>query len=520
MDNPTRDQGNVPDISALSRIHDLEMALLLTPQVLSEKNHAISLHERTIATHEQTIATHEQTNATFRHAFIDQQLTIATHEQTITELRLMINNQAQEPVFYNQLFAIWIAPLDIPTVDAAHAADTPVVVAPAFDIPAVIDAPAVDIPAVAAQAAAAPIVDAQVVTTSVTAIPEIDAHVAAASATTPIAAACIKTKTVSPCLTETQKRKCTALTNESPEASMAPKRHRVGMRASNDNATASSSSITCHSSSERVTSERLLAVIKPCIFVDVDFVSGIYHQAHGCSLMPPSIKPKHFVKELNKMDGLEHWVPQLATTDSAGLAGPNFLRRRDLEPEALRQSVLQQLDLDEDLGAMVLGPRLCYALVAMCGIRVDQMMGPIISSMFSTVTGEDLHLLNVVTERGVRQMTAKSICRMVKKWVSNLINLLAKSSSMEQSLVAARDCYNFYKGQCSGGSHGDPGSLVAKGILTGNRLCSLLFLGIQEDYLRELYKRLAHIASKRTSNHTKECLEQLAMKLRVRPSSS
>ncbi|KAJ2748849.1 hypothetical protein GGI19_005941, partial [Coemansia pectinata] len=199
----------------------------------------------------------------------------------IAELRPMINNQAPELVFYNQIFAIWIAPLDIPVVDAAHAADTPVVVAPAFDIPAVIDAPAVDIPAVAAQAAA---------------IPDIDAHVAAVSATTPIAAACIKTKTVSPCLTETQKRKCTALTNESPESSMAPKRHRVGMRASNDNATASSSSITCHSSSERVTSERLLAVIKPCIFVDVDFVSGIYHRIHSCSLMPPGVKPKHFVK--------------------------------------------------------------------------------------------------------------------------------------------------------------------------------------------------------------------------------
>ncbi|KAJ2876698.1 hypothetical protein H4R27_006311, partial [Coemansia aciculifera] len=185
--------------------------------------------------------------------------------QTITELRLMINNKAQELVFYNQLFAIWIAPLDIL---------------------AVVDAPAVDIPAVAAQAAAVPIVDAQVVTTSVTAIPDIDAHVAAASATTPIAAACIKTKTVSPCLTETQKRKCTALTNEAPESSIAPKRHRVGMRASSNNATASSSSTTCHSSSERFTSERLLMVIKPSIVVDVDFVSGIYHRIYGQQLLP------------------------------------------------------------------------------------------------------------------------------------------------------------------------------------------------------------------------------------------
>ncbi|KAJ2055414.1 hypothetical protein GGI17_006655 [Coemansia sp. S146] len=265
---------------------------------------------------------------------------------------------------------------------------------------------------------------------------------------------------------------------------------------------------------------QLLALIKPCIFVNLAFISGIYHQAHGRLLMTPGVKPKHFVKELDRMDELEHWVPQLATADSAGLAGLNLLRCRDLEPETLRLDVLRQLGLAEDLRAVVLGPRLCYALIAMCGMRVNQMSGPILSSMFSTVTGEDLHLLNVATEQDVRQMTAKSICRMVRKWVSNLINLLAENNGMEQSLVAARDCNNFYKGQCSGASHGDPGSLVAKCILTSKRLCSLVYLGVQGVELKELYKRLAHIASKGTSTHTKECLEQLAIKLRVQPNSS
>ncbi|KAJ2059729.1 Processing alpha glucosidase I [Coemansia sp. S146] len=164
--------------------------------------------------------------------------------------------------------------------------------------------------------------------------------------------------------------------------------------------------------------------------------------------------------------------------------------------------------------AVVLGPRLCYALVAMCGMQVDQMAGPILSNMFSTVTGEDLHLLNVVTKHGVQPMAPNDICRMVKRWVCNLSKLLAKNNGMEQSLVAARDCNVFYKGQCSGASYGDPGSLVAKCILTGKRFCSLVCLGIQDDDLRELYKRLVGIVNKRTSTHTKECLEQLTVKLR------
>ncbi|KAJ2745645.1 hypothetical protein GGI19_006483, partial [Coemansia pectinata] len=216
--------------------------------------------------------------------------------------------------------------------------------------------------------------------------------------------------------TAAQERKRSAPPNQAPESLQASKRYRTG----NDGATASSSRTTYEHSDDKATSKRLLAAIKPCIFVEVDFVSGIYRRIHSCSLMPPGVKPKKFIKRLAKMDGLEHWVPRLSPTKSKGLAGLNFLRRRDLEPETLRLDVLRQLGLAEDLSAVVLGPRLCYALVAMCGIRVDQMSGPILSSMFSTVTGEDLHLLNMVTQQGVRQMTANSICQMVKSWVSNL----------------------------------------------------------------------------------------------------
>ncbi|KAJ2059730.1 hypothetical protein GGI17_004202 [Coemansia sp. S146] len=186
MGNPARDQGSVPDIPALSRIQDLEMALILTSQALVDL--------------QQTITTQQQA--------------ITTQQQKITEQHLKINSQADNLEFYNQLFAVWIAPLDISAVDAVHAADTPVVDAPAANVPAVI-APAADIPVDAAQAAATPIIDAHVVVTSVTATPIVDAHVAAA---------CIKTKPVSPRLTETQKRERTALTNKLPELSMAPKR--------------------------------------------------------------------------------------------------------------------------------------------------------------------------------------------------------------------------------------------------------------------------------------------------------
>ncbi|KAJ2879253.1 hypothetical protein H4R27_005419 [Coemansia aciculifera] len=174
-----------------------------------------------------------------------------------------------------------------------------------------------------------------------------------------------------------------ALPNKAPESSMAPKRHRVSKQVNNDGTTANSSSTTCHSSSERVMSERLLAAIRPSIFFDLDFALAIYRRTHGYSLMPPGVKLKHFVKRLAKMDGLEHRVPQLETTDSAGLAHLNLPCRCDLEPVALRLDVLQQLGMAKEMRAVVHGPQLCHVLVTMCGMQVDPMTDPILSTAHS-----------------------------------------------------------------------------------------------------------------------------------------
>ncbi|KAJ2464390.1 hypothetical protein GGI03_003253 [Coemansia sp. RSA 2337] len=312
--------------------------------------------------------------------------------------------------------------------------------------------------------------------------------------------------------TAAQEGKRPASTNESPESPVAPKRYRGDGQITSDDSTTGSSLTTCRSLSEGATVERLLVAIEPSVIFDLAFASAMYHRAHGCPLVPPGVKPRAFVTELVKLDGLEHWAK-----NSAALAGLNVLRRRDLDAETLRLDVLQQLGLAEDLRAVVLGPRLCCVLVKICGMSIDQMTGPVISSAFFEVTGLHLHSLNVVTEEGVRQMTAKSICRALKKWICNHSKLLAKNSGMEKSLAEAVECNSFYEGKCSGG---DSDGLVAKRMLKSNKYHSQAFLGIQEANLRELYKRLADIASKDTGTHAKECLEQLSIDLWNRPSST
>ncbi|KAJ2063057.1 hypothetical protein GGI17_002004 [Coemansia sp. S146] len=266
-------------------------------------------------------------------------------------------------------------------------------------------------------------------------------------------------------------------------------------------------------SDDKVTIECLLAVIKPSIFFDLDFASKIYRQTYGCFLMACGIKPNHFVNKLAKVGGFEHWLPRLETTDSAGLARMNILRRCDPSLKEICLDVLQQVGLAENPDAVVLGPRLCHALVTMCGMRVGLMTGPVIDSMFWPITGRYLQTLYIATQQGIQHMTANSICQMVKHWVERLCQFIATNNGMKRSLVAARECNDYYKEQCGGDSHGDPGGLLAKEILKSNILLSLLLLGIDMADLETFYKRLVHVASKHTNTHTKECLEQLSKQL-------
>ncbi|KAJ2872229.1 hypothetical protein GGH93_004188 [Coemansia aciculifera] len=111
-------------------------------------------------------------------------------------------------------------------------------------------------------------------------------------------------------------------------------------------------------SDDKATTERLLAIIKPGIFFDLDFASKIYRQAYGCFLMARGVKPNHFANKLAKMGGFEHWLPRLETTYSADLACMNILRRCDAEFPELCLDVLRQLGLAKDRDAVVLGPRL------------------------------------------------------------------------------------------------------------------------------------------------------------------
>ncbi|KAJ2881776.1 hypothetical protein H4R27_003861 [Coemansia aciculifera] len=108
---------------------------------------------------------------------------------------------------------------------------------------------------------------------------------------------------------------------------------------------------------------------------------------------------------------------------------------------------------------------------------------------------------------------------MIKHWVERLCQFIATNNGMKRSLIAARVCNDYYKEQCGGGPHGDPGGLLAKEILKNNILLSPLFLGVEEANFKTLCKRLVYVADKVTSPRTMNYLQQMSNQLMNRPNT-
>ncbi|KAJ2880380.1 hypothetical protein H4R27_004755 [Coemansia aciculifera] len=249
---------------------------------------------------------------------------------------------------------------------------------------------------------------------------------------TPVTAVHAKTKKILPLLitadppvghhflAQKRKRKSQALPKEVPESSQASERHKTNSQNSNAGVTNSLSHIIFDCSGEEVTSAGILLTIGTFPYVGFEFVLEVYLQTYDCQLMAKGDKPQFLIRALARLEGLEHWVPQHEDSDSASLASVNLLRRTDMELGATRLRLLEQLGLAQDPKAAVLGPQLCYIIVSLCSMHVDQMTGPVIGELFNLMTGRHLHLLQVTTQNGTKPMAENDICVMAKEWVERL----------------------------------------------------------------------------------------------------
>ncbi|KAJ2012229.1 hypothetical protein GGI14_005889 [Coemansia sp. S680] len=507
----------VPQVQEITTLEQRVTALerkfaKIKPTYIGERR-TIATLERTIDTLRQALSGQQQTGisrdqvlATFSHALVTnqqanttQQQTINTQQQTITEQHFQLQNQARRIDASNLLLAR-ATPLNVPAFTNAPAVGVSAFVAPAAGTPTFGVAPAAGVLDRDISAYVAP-VDAAQFAAILNADQPIDRHLA------------------------TQEWVHRGSRNYASESSQAVKRQRLDMCVS-DSVTATNSScmiydasgMICDVSGRRVTSERLLVALGEAPFVGLGYVQDVYRHIYGCELMPSTALPQEYIATLARVVALEHWAPQLDEEESENIADLSILCRRDLEISALRQGYLEQLGLAEDANAAVLGPRLCFVLVRMCQIPVDLLTGTIIGSMFLEVTGLDLHSLNVVTEKGVRRIKAKKLCRLVTKWVLRFCKFIAEDFSLDDARSAARLCNTEYSSKS--GSASSNNTSVALDMLKNNKHNSRLFLGSQAADFEEPSKRLFFVASGNTSTLIKDGLVQLAVPLQIEASSS
>ncbi|KAJ1923777.1 hypothetical protein GGI03_005359 [Coemansia sp. RSA 2337] len=306
--------------------------------------------------------------------------------------------------------------------------------------------------------------------------------------------------------------------NDAPESSQVTKRRRGDMCVSDCVTVAELLSMVFGVSGEQVTSEHLLVALGEVPFVSLGYVFDAYRHIYGCELMPRTIPSHECINTLARVVALEHWAPHLEGADSEDIAGLNILCRCDQEIGALRQSFLEEVGLAEDPHATVLRSQLCYVVVRMCAMSVKLLTGPVLSSIFLDVTRLQLHSLTVITEQCVWQIAPNKLCLMVESWAGNLGKIITEDFSMDDAHYAAKLCNAAYATRC--GSASSNNTSVALDMLSNNKHNSRLLLGNQEAELDELSKRLFFVASTNTSPLIKVGLEQLAMPLRVLPSSA
>ncbi|KAJ2838787.1 hypothetical protein FBU31_000845 [Coemansia sp. 'formosensis'] len=270
-------------------------------------------------------------------------------------------------------------------------------------------------------------------------------------------------------------------------------------------------------SGAKVTPKRLLAVIKPFVFIDLDLLMAIYHSMYGCQLISGHFNPRQLVKTLAKLDGFGYLTPRTSSEHSTNLAVYIFLQRCDLENETLRDNILLQLGLADDPNAVVLGPVLCFTLVTLCGTHMDQMTGSLMDQVFTAATRIKLQMLWVATTSGTKQMSKDDICLTVKSWVEDLSNFVALNG-IDSSLDIATHYYNQYVSGSRAGGNASEGNVAARSNMNDEHYHWLL-VGISADDLRELYRVLIHVAESGTSPQIKDSLRRVSTELQQQPCS-
>ncbi|KAJ2744341.1 hypothetical protein GGI19_006607, partial [Coemansia pectinata] len=432
------DNNNVPEVPAASRIERLEFSLELANEMLVERRKAMARRDatianlqsasneqqrtiaeqrRTIAERDHTIAEQRGTIAELERANVEKQHTIDDQRRVFIELSCKLNDETCSLATHAQLAAAMGAPVARPPVGVPPGDDVAQGNGTVQGDGATDDAASGDGDDDLNNTASG----ADDALTNAASGADDDDLVDAASGTD-----------------DTTADDDTGAATTDDAASGA-----------DDDAPADEIAVSLHVAKRRRLSQRGLEYMHPFVLIGHDVLAAISKHAIRRPLIPAGVDPQEFRPSLAGLEPFTFSMPQRMRAGLSGLAGLHLLRRSDVDLATLRTNGLQQLGVAERPGAVVLGPRLCYVLVTLCGIPLAKMSGLVLNKVFETITAKSLGELMVATRHGVGRMTEADICNLVRDWVQNLCTYITRDGGVESSLEAATLCNDYYTAECN-----------------------------------------------------------------------
>ncbi|KAJ2463739.1 hypothetical protein GGI03_003653 [Coemansia sp. RSA 2337] len=256
-------------------------------------------------------------------------------------------------------------------------------------------------------------------------------------------------------------------------------------------------------SGEEVTSMRVTLAFGSFFYMPLSIFAILYHCKFGCRLVPKGIRRRAAYEALGTLEGFKlHTITVKNANPDQTVKNANpdqtvkltVLMRDGPELETMRVNLQERLGLTKKPILPIPEPLMCYSVMMLGCVPLEQLSGAVFQEMLPIITGVDFESLPVATSKGIRRMPYGELCRVAKKWARDLCRYTTNVRNRNKMLGMATRCYIAYTKECHA-KENTPADLdlegkIAKEMLKDGVFSSRLLLGIRKPEFKLLLKHL------------------------------
>ncbi|KAJ2012663.1 hypothetical protein GGI14_005730, partial [Coemansia sp. S680] len=183
-----------------------------------------------------------------------------------------------------------------------------------------------------------------------------------------------------------------------------------------------------------IDSDRVSRLLSIFTLMSLDVFPTAYERIFGHSPLHPGTSRNAFNRRLARLEGFTLLPSRHSRTAS------DFLLCQGAALMERQQYLEAQLWLTSNNNAVVPLPLLCFCLITLACMPIDDMTGFVLSELFWVATKHELGLLQVVTENGVEHLDVNMLCERAKQWARELQAAVVEGNIIQEALAIATKC--------------------------------------------------------------------------------